>query len=424
MSSLSKGLAVGSVRAVIALAALAAVPGRANAAFPGLNGFIAFESNRDSPVNDPSYFEIYVMRPDGSGQTRLTTRGGRYPSWSPDGSKIAFTSGRDGNSEIYVMNADGSGQTRLTERPNATDLLPVWSPDGSKIAFASFDSNYDIWVMNADGTGQSNLTNHPAEDFLPAWSPDGSRIAFQTNRDGDTEIYTIHPDGTGLTNVSNSPASAEWKPAWSPDGSKIAFAGNRDTIGFGADVYVMGANGAGVTRLTNTHDDTMPAWSPDGSRIAFRSHRDLNDEIYVMDADGGNAARLTNNAPPGATLPEDWFPDWQPASPDTTPPAIACDATPGTLWPDHRLHRVRVALSASDVSGPVAVTLVSVTSTQAADPDDMQGWTTGTDDRVGLLRAERARHARTYSLTYQAEDFAGNTARCDARVEVPANRRR
>jgi hypothetical protein len=187
----------------------------------------------------------------------------------------------------------------------------------------------------------------------------------------------------------------------------------------------MNANGAGVTRLTSTHEDNTPTWSPDGSRIAFKSHRDFNDEIYVMDADGGNAARLTNNAPPGNTLPEDWLPDWQGGSPDTTPPAIDCVATPGTLWPpDRKLHRVRVALSAGDDMGPVAVTLVSVTSTPAGDPDDMQGWTTGTDDRVGLLRAERARQARTYTLTYQAEDPSGNTTRCEAPVRVPTKRGR
>ena len=76
-----------------------------------------------------SGIEIYVMNADGSGQTNLTNNsaldGG--PSWSPDGSRIAFVSARDGNPEIYVMNADGSGLTRLTDNP-ALDIGPVWSP--------------------------------------------------------------------------------------------------------------------------------------------------------------------------------------------------------------------------------------------------------------------------------------------------------
>jgi 6-phosphogluconolactonase (cycloisomerase 2 family) len=114
-----------------------------------------------------------------------------------------------------------------------------------------------------------------------------------------------------------------------------------------------------------------------------------------------------------------------PVPPDTTPPSIACDATPGVLWPPNRkLRPVRVGVSAGDDMGPPTVTLVSVASTQAEDPDDMMDWTTGTDDRAGLLRAERSREARTYTLTYEAEDRAGNTTRCETRVSVPANRGR
>jgi Tol biopolymer transport system component len=413
-------------KALIVLALLVGVPVKAKAAFPGENGKIAFQSNLGAPINDPSRFEIWVMNADGTGQTQLTTSGGTFPSWSPRGTKIAFTSNRDGNFEIYVMNADGSGQTRLTDRPNATDLHPAWSRDGSKIAFSSFDNgNYDIWVMNADGSGQTNLTNDLAEDTLPAWSPDGSTIAFQTNRDGDYEVYTIKPNGTGLTNVSQSPMSYEGEPDWSPDGSKIAFTGNLDTMGYGIDVYVMEPDGSNVARLTSSHEDTTPAWSPDGSRIAFKSHRDFNDEIYVMDADGGNPLRLTDNAPRGNTLPEDWYPDWQPIPSDTTPPEVTCSATPSALWPpNHKLHPVSVLLSASDDSGTVIVTLVSVASDQVGDADDIQGWTLGTDDRSGLLRAERSQQPRTYRIAYRAEDPAGHTTDCEATVVVPKSQAR
>jgi hypothetical protein len=111
---------------------------------------------------------------------------------------------------------------------------------------------------------------------------------------------------------------------------------------------------------------------------------------------------------------------------DTTPPTITCAATPSLLRPpNHELRPVSVSISASDHSGSVAVTLVSVTSSQADSglgrtdlPGDIQDWSTGTDDRSGLLRAERFMSARTYTLTYRAEDPAGNTATCQTTVTV------
>ena len=93
------------------------------------------------------------------------------PVWSPDGSKIAFYSWRDGNREIYTMNANGSNQTNVTRHP-ADDWYPTWSPDGLRIAFTSFrDGNREIYVMNADGSRQRNSSNNPADDWAPSWGP-------------------------------------------------------------------------------------------------------------------------------------------------------------------------------------------------------------------------------------------------------------
>jgi len=89
------------------------------------------------------------------------------PAWSPDGTKFAFHSDRDGIFQIYVMNADGSGVVRLTTL-GAPSELPAWSPDGSRIAF---DSDAEIYVMRADGTGLARVTGTDAANYIPRWRP-------------------------------------------------------------------------------------------------------------------------------------------------------------------------------------------------------------------------------------------------------------
>ena len=200
------------------------------------------------------------------------------------------------------MNADGSGVTRLTNHP-ATDWGPAWSPDGARIAFASErDDNLEIYVMNADGSGLINLTHHAARDFAAAWSPDGARIAFNSNRDGNTHIFVMNADGSDLARLTAIPAS---HPTWSSDSARIAFNSGRD----GAEgIYAMQANGSGLTRLTNHPSDSSTSWSPDGARIASASQRYVNEAsystyggfrygregIYVVNADGSGLTRLTN----------------------------------------------------------------------------------------------------------------------------------
>lgn len=256
---------------------------------------IAFNSNRDGNR------EIYMMNADGSDQIRLTDN--RYidvrPAWSPDGSKIVFDSNRDGNWEIYAMNEDGSDQMRLTENP-ARDGEPSWSPDGTRIVFDSDrDGNREIYIMNTDGSNQTRLTDNPANDGMPSWSPDGTRIVFYTARDENLEIYMMNADGSNQTRLTDNPAG-DRAPSWSSDGSRIVFQSDRDG---NWEVYAMNAEGSNTMRLTNNlAGDFEPFWSPDGRKIVFETDRDLDYEVYVMDADGSNPVNLTNNAPVNATF--------------------------------------------------------------------------------------------------------------------------
>jgi Tol biopolymer transport system component len=90
------------------------------------------------------------------------------PAWSPDGSRIAVVSDRDGHQEIYVMNADGTAQARLTAHA-ARDADPAWSPDGGRLAFVSDrDGNPELYLMTANGSAQTRVTNNPANDLVPS----------------------------------------------------------------------------------------------------------------------------------------------------------------------------------------------------------------------------------------------------------------
>jgi Tol biopolymer transport system component len=171
-----QGALLPALAGAIVLAVLLIAPAAA-----AVTGKIAFASY-------PTGWEIYIMNQDGSGLSRLTnnTVNDYDPAWSPNGTKIAFSSRRDGNDEIYVMNRDGSDQTRLTDDP-AWDQDPDWSPNGTRIAFESTrdGGRTQIFVMDADGSNVTRLTL-PSDgwDINPSWSPNGTKIAFTSSRDG------------------------------------------------------------------------------------------------------------------------------------------------------------------------------------------------------------------------------------------------
>jgi Tol biopolymer transport system component len=294
----------------------------AEAAFPGGNGTIAFQSHRTSGpgVNNPEGdSEIFAMKPDGKGIEQITTNPSVDfgPAWpgEGDGVRIAYTGTHDGNSEIY-MRAQGGSLIRLTNNA-ANDTDAAFSPDGEQIAFLSDrGGNTDIYVMDAkdsdnDGNGDNlaRFTDNAAFDGDPAWSPDGNQIAFTSTRDGGSfQIYVMNAGGTDEVNVTNTQAN-DSQPNWSPDGTRIAFTSNRD--GFD-NIYVMNADGSGQTRLTKkAPHDFSPVWSPDGTKIAFTSTRGGGDlEIYVMKAKPESKRNRPRNLTKNGVL--DSAADWRP----------------------------------------------------------------------------------------------------------------
>ena len=197
---------------------------------------IVFVSERDGNR------EIYVMDADGGNPQSLTNdpNDDRYPSWSPDSGRIVFVSQRPGHFkskflityEIYVMAVDGGNQQRLTEN-RQNDFYPSWSPDGERIAFEAdrkgdFE-NPEIYVMDADGGNQQRLTENRRSDSSPSWSPDGKRIVFSSRRDGNPEIYVMDADGKNPQRLTNNPRD-DFSPAWFAPAFAVAPAGKTITI--------------------------------------------------------------------------------------------------------------------------------------------------------------------------------------------------
>ena len=361
--------------AALALLPAAAVPAQAQDA----TGQIAFTSDRDG--NN----EIYVMNADGSGQTNLTNNpaADSDPTWSPDGSRIAFTSDRDEPNpstcssisapfcdlQIYVMDADGSNQTRITNVPGERAGSPAWSHDGSRIAFAAIRQGIpSISTMNPDGSGVTRVTDNPPDsiiesDFNPAWSPDDLQLVFAglpRSRMGLTAIFRSDVDGSRLSRLTipevnfNAPGG----PAWSPDGSRITYSsGDPGGTAEPPAIYVMNPDGSGQTLITDGSSlDQEPAWSPDGSRIAFSRGPLESREIYAMNADGSGQTRLTDNPA------NDSDPAWSPLAvagppPEPVQPAIESTGAPQTAFVESVPGPDEISTDPEVVGSNIALTL-------------------------------------------------------------------
>lgn len=199
---------------------------------------------------------IDIMNSNGSGRRRLLNSGGGVASWAPDKKTIAF-----GNDSIWALDTSAAQPVpvRLIDHGN----WPVFSPDGSRIIFSSLKANrrdYDLWIMNANGSNARLLLSFSGADIdVGGWSSKGVVFAHNTgSKSGGYDIYTLDPDApiavlTRLTNASGN----DFEPAWSPEPTD----GSAPMIAFhSGDLYMMNADGSGRTFLT---PGSQPSWGPE-----------------------------------------------------------------------------------------------------------------------------------------------------------------
>jgi len=244
--------------------------------------------------------------------TQISRNDNLQPTWSPDGTKILFTSNRDGNWELYVIDVETKDVTRLTNN-SALDFDPDWGPDG-RIAFVSDRDNQagtDIYILNYPSGGITRVTFDPGNlNKSPSWvagtNAQSARIVYHTDLDGNREIYLRDPQTGNANRLTTSPAD-DWNPAVSPDGTRVAF---QHWLNGRSQIFVMNIDGTHIKQLTfNAGENVYPTWSPDGKYIAFASNRDGNFKIYVIDPETGSERVLTMNTF-NSTHPA-WSPDGQ-----------------------------------------------------------------------------------------------------------------
>jgi TolB protein len=264
---------------------------------------IYFVSNRSGSK------EIWVMDYDGMNEHQLTHLGtvSLSPHVSPDNSRVAFSSlGKDGWSiRMYSLDLG-----RLVAFPawGHTTLSPAWSSDGTKLAFSSSrEGDPDIYVSDASGSGAHKITAFRGPDVSPVWNPKtNAQIAWVSGRTRLPQIYIMDTDGANVTRMTDGGYATS--PSWSPSGQFLAFAWNR-SYGPGApggeDIYVMDIASKRWTQLT--HDagaNDFPSWSPDSRHIVFQREINGRAEIWSMLADGTDQMQLTHGG--GSNTMPNW----------------------------------------------------------------------------------------------------------------------
>ena len=259
---------------------------------------IAFVRTQRSPTISKN---VYTMEMDGGNVASITNNRSLniLPSIGPGG-QVLFTSYAKRNPDLWI--AEGGAPRRLSQHPGL-NLGGTMNPNGSSIALTlSKDGNSEIYTIDRGGNVKARLTNSPAIDGSPSWSPGGNQLAFVSNRAGGPQIFRMSSSGGGasrLTRVGNYNQTPDWNPGQQEYADWVAYAGRDNANRF--DVFAVNVKSGKVKRLTQGGGrNTDPTWAPDGRLIAFSSSRG---GIFVANKDGNNQIQVMRA---GTT------PDWGP----------------------------------------------------------------------------------------------------------------
>ncbi len=214
-----------------------------------------------------------------------------HPSFSPDGNQVAFVLRGTENCGIYTTMVGGEKSLRLTS--DCSDAWPTWSPDGRRVAFHRYEHGMAIYVVPAFGGSEHRLYKGPSNPWACGfdWSPDGSVVAFseaRTDWNGSRISLLSLADSTTRQLTSPSGQQVDYSPAFSPDGTTVAFVRGA-LAGAVEDLYVVPAAGGVPRRLTfdKTWIEGPPTWTPDGRDLVFSSARGGLASLWRISASGG-----------------------------------------------------------------------------------------------------------------------------------------